>query len=220
MANRNLEFYIGGRWVAPASSATLEVIDPATEAPFTRIAAANAEDVDRAVAAARAAFDSYSRSSREERIALLTRILEGFNRRKEDLARAMAQEMGVPITAARNIHFPSGPAHLAETIKVLKDFPFDLPRGSTMVTREPIGVCGMITPWNFPINQVACKVVPALAATQKGRQPAARSAATAARRAGTSKVKSGRAGRTRTAAAPSPRSSAAFRMQLCPSLDM
>ena len=164
MSNRNLEFYIDGKWVAPASGSKLDVIDPATEAPFTQIASANAEDVDRAVAAARAAFDAYSRSSREERIALLHRILEGFNKRKEDLSRAMSQEMGVPITASRNIHFPSGPAHLTETIKVLKEFQFDLPRGSTMVTREPIGVCGMITPWNFPINQVACKVVPALAA--------------------------------------------------------
>jgi len=161
---RNLQFYIGGEWCAPASGAKLDVIDPSTEQAFTQIAAANAEDVDRAVKAARAAFPSYAQTTRDERIALLERILAGFNARKEDLSRAMTQEMGVPITAARNTHFPSGPAHLVETIRILKDFRFDEPRGTTLVTKEPIGVCGLITPWNFPINQVVCKVVPALAA--------------------------------------------------------
>ena len=161
---RNLEFYIDGAWRPAASGARLDVIDPATEAAFAQIAAAGADDVDRAVAAARAAFPAYAETSREQRIALLERILDGFNARKEDLCRAMTQEMGVPITASRSVHFPSGPAHLVETIKVLKDFAFDVPRGTTMVTREPIGVCALITPWNFPINQVVCKVVPALAA--------------------------------------------------------
>jgi aldehyde dehydrogenase (NAD+) len=164
VAERNLQFYIGGKWVEPASRDRLDVVDPSTEKVFTQIAAANAEDVDRAVAAARAAFPSYSQTTREERIALQERILEGFNRRKEDLSRAMSLEMGAPINAARNTHFPSGPAHLTETIKVLKDFRFDELRGSTLVAKEPIGVCGLITPWNFPINQVVCKMVPALAA--------------------------------------------------------
>jgi aldehyde dehydrogenase (NAD+) len=164
VAERNLQFYIGGKWVEPASGDRLEVIDPSTEQPFTQIAAANQADVDRAVAAGRAAFPSYAQSTREERIALLERILAGFQAKKEALSQAMSREMGVPITAARNTHFPSGPAHLTETIKVLRDFAFDVTRGTTLVTKEPIGVCGLITPWNFPINQVVCKVVPALAA--------------------------------------------------------
>src|SRR5665213_3062053 len=162
--DHRLEFYIDGQWQRPLSAATLDVIDPATEQPFTRIAAGNAADVDRAVAAARRAFPAYAATTREERIALLERINEGLLKRKEDLARAMSQEMGVPIVPARNVHFPSGPAHLLETIAVLKRFAFDVRRGTTLVTKEPIGVCGLITPWNFPINQVVCKIAPALAA--------------------------------------------------------
>jgi aldehyde dehydrogenase (NAD+) len=161
---RNRSFYIGGAWRSPASDAVLEVVNPATEEPFTQIAAGNAADVDRAVAAARAAFPSYAATSREQRIALLRGILEQFNLRREDLSQAMSHEMGVPITAARNTHFPSGPAHLQETIRVLETFEFETLRGKTLVAREPIGVCGLITPWNFPINQVMCKVAPALAA--------------------------------------------------------
>lgn len=158
------QFYVNGKWCAPASTAVLDVVDPATEEAFTQIASGNATDIDRAVAAARAAFPAWSASSREERIALLQRVLEGFNQRREDLAQAMSREMGVPITAARNTHFPSGPAHLTETIKVLETFEFETRRGKTLVAKEPIGVCGLITPWNFPINQVICKVAPALAA--------------------------------------------------------
>ncbi len=161
---RQRQFYIGGQWVKPASAALLDVINPATEEPFTQIAAGNATDVDRAVAAARKAFPAFAATSRAERIALLGRILEQFNQRKEDLAQAMSQEMGVPITAARNTHFPSGPAHLTETMRVLEHFAFEEKRGTTLVAKEPIGVCGLITPWNFPINQVICKVAPALAA--------------------------------------------------------
>ncbi|MEO8145901.1 MAG: aldehyde dehydrogenase family protein [Betaproteobacteria bacterium] len=162
--SRHRQFYIDGKWCAPASGALLDVVDPATEEAFAQIAAGNSDDVDRAVAAARAAFPSWSASAREERIALLHRVLEGFNQRREDLAQAMSHEMGVPITAARNTHFPSGPAHLTETIKVLQNFEFETMRGKTLVAKEPIGVCGLITPWNFPINQVICKVAPALAA--------------------------------------------------------
>ena len=158
------QFYINGKWCAPASGALLDVVNPATEEAFAQIAAGNAADLDRAVAAARSAFFSFSRTSREERIALLGRILEGFNKRKEDLAQAMSREMGVPISAARSTHFPSGPAHLTETIRILQTFEFETLRGKTLVAKEPIGVCGLITPWNFPINQVICKVAPALAA--------------------------------------------------------
>ena len=164
MTNHLREFYIDGAWRAPASQALIDVVNPATEETVAQIAAGSAADVDEAVSAARKAFTSYSLSSHDERIALLQRIDAGFQQRKEALAQAMSTEMGVPITAARNVHFPSGPAHLQETIKVLRDFAFETLRGSTMVAREPIGVCALITPWNFPINQVVCKVAPALAA--------------------------------------------------------
>jgi aldehyde dehydrogenase (NAD+) len=150
--------------VAPLGSRRIDVIDPATELPIAAIASAEPQDVDRAVAAARGAFHGWSRSSVHERIDLLTRIERGFLARKDDLCEAMSREMGVPITAAHSIHFGSGPAHLAETLKVLAHFAFDEVRGSTLVTKEPIGVCGLITPWNFPINQVVCKIAPALAA--------------------------------------------------------
>ena len=164
MSEHDRHFYIDGAWRAPASHAVIDVVNPATEETAARIAAGSATDVDDAVSAARRAFPSYSLSSRDERIALLQRIDDGFRRRKEDLAQAMSLEMGVPITAARNVHFPSGPAHLQETINVLKNFAFETLRGSTMVAKEPIGVCALITPWNFPVNQVICKVAPALAA--------------------------------------------------------
>jgi aldehyde dehydrogenase (NAD+) len=164
LESRHRSFYIDGAWRAALSGAVLDVVNPATEETFAQVAAGNAADVDRAVAAARKAFPAYAASSREERIALLGRILEGFNARKEDLSQAMSREMGVPIKAARDTHFPSGPAHLAEAMRVLKDFAFDVRHGTTLVAKEPIGVCGLITPWNFPINQVVCKVVPALAA--------------------------------------------------------
>jgi aldehyde dehydrogenase (NAD+) len=157
-------FYIDGRWQAPLSPQLIDVVDPATEETIAQIAGGGHADVNAAVAAARRAFDGYAQTTRESRIALLQRIEAGFQRRKEDLAQAMSQEMGAPITAARDIHFPSGPAHLNETIKVLQGFAFEVPRGTTMVVKEPIGVCALITPWNFPVNQVICKVAPALAA--------------------------------------------------------
>jgi aldehyde dehydrogenase (NAD+) len=158
------DFYIGGEWRPASGTATIDVVNPATEETVAAVARGDRADVDLAVAAARRAFDTYAQTPVDDRIALLARIEEGFVRRKEDLCLAMSQEMGVPIAAARNVHFPSGPAHVQETIKVMRTFAFDAPRGTTLVTREPIGVCALITPWNFPINQVMCKVVPALAA--------------------------------------------------------
>jgi aldehyde dehydrogenase (NAD+) len=158
------DFYIDGAWRPASGPVTIDVVNPATEEVIAAIARGDREDVDRAVAAARRAFDAYARVPVDERIALLQRLEEGFVRRKEDLCVAMSREMGVPLAAARNVHFPSGPAHVQETIKVMRGFAFDAPRGTTLVAKEPIGVCALITPWNFPINQVACKVVPALAA--------------------------------------------------------
>ena len=156
--------YIGGRWVPTGGTRTMEVVNPATEQVAARIRDADAQDVDSAVAAARNAFARASAASREERIDWLLAICAGFERRKEELCQAMSAEMGVPISAARNVHFGSGPAHLAETARVLERFAFDTGHGTTLVAREPIGVCALITPWNFPINQVVCKLAPALAA--------------------------------------------------------
>ncbi len=156
-------FYVGGSWVAPLGTDVIEVVDPSTEEAVAVIAAGSEADIDRAVSQARLAFDSWSRTTVEQRIIILRSIEQGFISRKSELCEAISLEMGVPITAAQNVHFAGGPAHFAEIVKVLEKFSFDDLRGSTMITREPIGVCGLITPWNFPINQLTCKIAPALA---------------------------------------------------------
>ena len=156
--------YIDGQWHPTHGTALIDLVNPATEQVVARIAAADAHDVDAAVAAARRAFPAMAASTVEQRIEWLRRLEAGFHARKEDLCQAMSVEMGVPIASARTVHFPSGPEHVAETVKVLQAFEFDTLRGTTLVTKEPIGVCGLITPWNFPINQVVCKLAPAIAA--------------------------------------------------------
>jgi aldehyde dehydrogenase (NAD+) len=158
------EFFIDGRWQMPDSAALIDVINPATEQPCAQIACGNARDIDKAVAAARAAFPSYSQTTRAQRIELLRNLLAAFERNLEPLSQAMSIEMGVPIHAARTVHFPSGPGHIKEILRVLETYPFDEQRGNTLITKEAIGVCGLITPWNFPINQLVCKIAPALAA--------------------------------------------------------
>ena len=162
--NNNLRFYIGGAWVEPLSRATLEVINPATEAAFATIAMGNAEDTGRAIAAARAAFPAYSNSTKAERLALLRRILEVYNTRAEDLAQVVSDEMGAPIQFSRDAQVAAGRAHLESTIAALENFVFEEQRGTTRVIREGIGVVGLITPWNWPLNQIVTKVAPALAA--------------------------------------------------------
>jgi aldehyde dehydrogenase (NAD+) len=159
-----LQFYIDGAWVDPVAQRLLDVIDPSTEEPFAKIALGGAADVDRAANAARRAFPAFAATSRQDRVALLRRILAAFDARCEDLARAISREMGAPYKFALTAQAGSGPNHLSEMIRVLESFEFDTLRGTTLITREPIGVCGLITPWNWPINQIVCKVVPALAA--------------------------------------------------------
>lgn len=158
-----LKFYIDGQWVDPIGTGTLDVINPATEEAIGRIAMGNAEDVNRAVAAARRAFETFSRTSREERIALLERIIEVYKTRLPDLAAAISDEMGAPLKLAGAAQAPSGLGHFMSTLDVLRRYEFEEDIGSSRVIREPIGVCGLITPWNWPINQIACKVAPALA---------------------------------------------------------
>ncbi|MCB5943614.1 aldehyde dehydrogenase family protein [Acidocella sp. KAb 2-4] len=162
--SHNLQFYIDGAWVDPVAPRVIDVINPATEAPFTQIAIGTAADVDRAVAAARRAFESFSQTTRGERLALLKRIQEVYAKRYNDLAEAIRLEMGAPVTLATKSQAAIGAGHIAQIIKVLEEFEFDEMRGGTLITREPIGVVGMITPWNWPMNQITCKVCPALAA--------------------------------------------------------
>ena len=161
---RHEQFYIDGRWLDPAVPATLEVIDPSTEQPFATISLGSKADVDRAVAAARGAFDAFARTSREDRLGLLRRILERYNSRAEDLAEAVSQEMGAPLSFARDAQVWAGRVHLEATIEALEAYEFSRVRGTSLIVKEPIGVAALITPWNWPLNQIVCKVAPALAA--------------------------------------------------------
>ncbi|MDS0845954.1 aldehyde dehydrogenase family protein [Burkholderia cenocepacia] len=156
--------YIDGQWLDPAGARSIDVIDPATARPYARLAIGGAADVDRAVGAARQAFDTYSRWSVDERVALLKRILEIYQSRYEEVAQTISQEMGAPIAFARAMQAAVGTAHLEQTIRALQSFRFSTQTGSLLVSHEPIGVCALITPWNWPINQIVCKVAPALAA--------------------------------------------------------
>lgn len=159
-----LKFFIGGQWVDPVDLRTLEVENPATERVCGRIAIGSSADVDKAVRSAQAAFGSWSQSSREERLDLLQTLLVEYQRRSGDLAEAVTEEMGAPPGLASGPQVQMGLGHLVTTIDVLKNFSFEESRGNTLVVKEPIGVCGLITPWNWPLNQIACKVYPALAA--------------------------------------------------------
>jgi len=159
-----LQFYINGEWVDPATPNPFDVINPATEAVCGRISLGSAADVDEAVAAAKAAFPAFSSTSREERIALLERILEEFAKRHDDVATAIMEEMGAPWKLAKYAQAASGPQHVQAAIDALKSMAFEEQHGTTQIVREPIGVCALITPWNWPINQIAVKVAPALAA--------------------------------------------------------
>lgn len=157
------QFYVGGRWVEPLSDARLDVEDPATGEVVGRVALAGDADVDRAVAAAREAATGWAATSRAERVAALERVLEEYGRRADELAVAVTTEMGAPAALAHGVHVPSGTAHLRIAIDVLRDLGFTEQRGDTLLVREPIGVTALITPWNWPLNQIMCKVAPALA---------------------------------------------------------
>ena len=158
-----LKLYIGGQWVEPVSLKTLDVINPANEEVVGKIALGGEADVDKAVKAARKAFATWSQTSREERLDVMQRVLAEYQKRFGDLATAVTEEMGAPASLAQRAQVPSGMGHLATAIGILKDFKFEEDRGSTMIVKEPIGVCSFITPWNWPLNQIMCKVAPALA---------------------------------------------------------
>ncbi len=155
--------YIGGRWVDSKGGKPHDVINPATEEPASTIILGTAADVDDAVAAAREAFKSWSQSTREDRLALLGRIVEEYKKRVPDLAKSMAAEMGAPVSFASTAQVGAGIGGFLGTIEALKNFEFTEQHGANKVVYEPIGVVGMITPWNWPLNQIALKVAPALA---------------------------------------------------------
>ncbi|WP_105427004.1 aldehyde dehydrogenase family protein [Neorhizobium tomejilense] len=162
--SNHLKFFIDGVWVEPVIPVALDVIDPSTEEAYTRIALGSKADVDKAVAAAKAAFASFSQWSKEERLALLRRILAEYEKRYEDIAQAVSQEMGAPIGFARDAQAAAGQGHLKATIEAFEAYEFTETRGTTTIVKEPIGVCALITPWNWPLNQIVCKVAPAIAA--------------------------------------------------------
>jgi len=163
MTRHAMQFYIDGTWVDPSTPASFTVVNPATELAAGEISLASAADVDRAVMAARRAFDSWSRSSVQERVDLFEAIMEEYRKRRTELADAITEEMGAPRLLAEQLHARIGHIHLKVAQNVLKEFPFAEQRGSTRILHEPIGVCALITPWNWPINQIAAKVAPALA---------------------------------------------------------
>ena len=162
------DFYINGQWVAPKEGRDRAVVNPSTEEVIATISLGGAADTDAAVAAAKAAFPKWAMATREERLAPLERLMESYKARAEDMAQAISQEMGAPIALARTAQVGAGAGHLKNTIRALKAFAFERPLGDhtpgDMIFYEPVGVCALITPWNWPMNQVMLKVAPALAA--------------------------------------------------------
>lgn len=159
-----LKFYIDGQWVDPIGTGTVDLVNPATEEVSGKIALGSEADVDKAVKAARKAFSTYSQTSRDDRLELLKAIKSEYDKRLPELAEAITEEMGAPASLASSFHTFLGTGHLDTAIAVLEKFAFEEKHGDTLIVKEPIGVCGLITPWNWPINQVTVKVFPALAA--------------------------------------------------------
>ncbi len=163
--DRQLQFYIDGRWVDPVEpGGTIAVVDPASEEEVARVAAATAADVESAVAAAHRAFASFSQTTREERLDLLTRLREAYKRRIPEIAAAMTTEVGIPRGLAQGGQVLAGASHLKQAMAALRDYPLEQDWDSTRIVREPVGVCALLAPWNWPMNQVTAKVAPALAA--------------------------------------------------------
>ena len=158
------QFFINGTWVDPTGTDTLPVVNPATEEVIATIAMGGPADVDAAVAAARAAFESWSQTSVDDRLAVFDRIVAVYQTRMPELAQTISSEMGAPMSLAMAAQAPAGLGHLLTARRVLAEFEFEQELGTTLLVREPIGVCALITPWNWPINQITCKVAPALAA--------------------------------------------------------
>ena len=157
-----LKFYIDGQWVEPAGNRTFDVVNPATEEVAGKVAAGSAADVDAAVAAARVAFPVWAASTVAERLDLLRAIGAEYQKRTADLAASLTEEMGAPAGLANGFQVDLAAGHLQQAIEILENYRFEEQRGATLIVKEPIGVCGLITPWNWPMNQIAVKVFPAL----------------------------------------------------------
>jgi len=158
------QFYIDGQWVSPTKAHDWEITNPSNEEPIATISLGSEADVDKAVASAARAFESYSQTTVEERVALLKRVIEVYKGKAEEMAETISLEMGCPLSLSRAAQAAAGLGHLFEIVKVLEHFKFEDLKGSTLMRKEPIGVCGLITPWNWPMNQIVAKVAPALAA--------------------------------------------------------
>jgi aldehyde dehydrogenase (NAD+) len=158
-----LKFYINGEWVDPITPVSVDVINPATENAIARVSIGSSADVERAVTAARTAFETYGETTKAERIALLEKVVASYRQRLDDLATTISLEMGAPMSLATSAQAPMGLTQLNTAVDVLKDYQFQRRRGNTLIIREPIGVCGFITPWNWPTHQIMSKVAPALA---------------------------------------------------------
>lgn len=161
--HEHLQFFINGQWVQPVTPHALDVINPATGTPNGRISVGSAADIDAAVNAARAAFPAWAASSRETRLAALERIALEFERRLDDMGVAIREEMGAPQWLARDTQAALGPRHFRSAHNILRDYAFEETKGTHCVLKEPIGVCGFITPWNWPVHQMCAKTAPALA---------------------------------------------------------
>ena len=158
------KFFINGKWIEPTGRSTLDVINPATEKAFATISLGNTDDVDSAAKAAKSAFDSWSNSSIEERKEIIGNIVGGLKSRSDEMATAISSEMGAPMGLSKTAQVGSGLGHFMNVLSILENFEFEEIRGTTKIVKEPAGVCGFITPWNWPLNQIACKVAPAIAA--------------------------------------------------------
>ena len=159
------QFYINGEWVNPVNGASSHtVINPATESSLGELAMGGAADIDAAIHAAAAAFPAFSAEPLEVRLGYLERIAEGYQARLEEIAQAISREMGAPISMARKVQAPMGLGHLKTTLAVARNYPFEEQLGQAQIRRAAAGVCALITPWNWPMNQVMCKVAPAIAA--------------------------------------------------------
>ncbi|MEK3933829.1 aldehyde dehydrogenase family protein [Sporosarcina sp. FSL W7-1349] len=160
----HLKHFINGEWVESTGSNTIDVINPATEEVIGQISDGTTEDLDKAVAAARAAFPSFSQTTKEERIQLLNRIADEYEKRKSDIVEAITQELGSPLSMSEKSHYKMGLGHFRQAAKELESFEFTERRGNTLIRKEAIGVSGLITPWNFPTNQTSTKLASAFAA--------------------------------------------------------
>ena len=160
-------FYINGKWVAPVKPNDFDVIDPSTEEAFAVISLGSIEDTDKAISAAKVAFETWRETTKEERVKLLEKFDQIYNRRWNEMVEAQSMEMGAPLDFASDIHTKMGADISRNTIDILKNFNFEHqfdPKSNNQIRYEPIGVCGLITPLNFPMTQIVLKVIPALAA--------------------------------------------------------